>query len=153
MIHRRTLMLGIAATGLVAACADPPPGPAVVTIALTAEPGMNPAPDGGDRPVTVSILRLRDVGAFNAADFFALQNDPAAALAADLVGMDQLALAPGGAASKAVTFEPDAAFLGLLALVRDPGGRVWRLASPVAPGAVIAANVTLGPGGMALALA
>ena len=65
-----------------------------VTVAVTGGAGMNPGPDGADRPVTVSLLRLRDAGAFNTADLFALQ-DPAAALAADLVGMDQLAVAAG----------------------------------------------------------
>ena len=65
-----------------------------------AAPGMNPGPDGADRPVTLSLLRLKDAGAFMSADMFALQEDPAAALAADLIGMDQLPIAPGGTASK-----------------------------------------------------
>ena len=126
-------------------------GPASVAVNVAGQPGMNPGPDGTDRPVTVSILRLRDAGAFNSADFFALQ-DPATALAADLVGMDQIAVPPGGSAAQAVTMEPEATQLGLIALLRDPAGKVWRTAVPVAPGSTVSANVTLGPGGLALQL-
>jgi len=153
MLHRRAL-LATAAAGLLAACGGKaPPGPAVVTVTATGQPGMNPGPDGADRPVTLSLLRLRDAGVFNSADMFALQEDPATALAADLVGMDQLAIAPGGSASKTITFEPDATQLGLLALLRDPAGKVWRRAVPVAPGMQATATVILGPQGLALTLA
>ena len=148
----RRAFLAFAATGLVAACGGKPPGPAVVTVAAKGAPGMNPGPDGADRPVTLSLLRLRDAGAFMSADMFALQEDPAAALGADLIGMDQLAIAPGGTASKTITFEPEATQLGLLALLRDPAGKVWRLTTPVAPGMQATAAVTLGARGIGLAL-
>ena len=120
-MDRRAFLAIAAATGLLAACGGKPPGPAVVTVAVTGAPGMNPGPDGADRPVTLSLLRLKDAGAFNSADMFALQEDPATALAADLIGMDQLAIAPGGTASKTITFEPEATQLGLLALAARPG--------------------------------
>lgn len=113
---------------------------------------MNPGPDGADRPVTVSVLRLRDLGAFNSADFFAMQSDPAAALGASLVGMAQVAVPPGGVAALDVTFEPEAAFLGLVALVRDPGGKVWRVNAPAVPDTAATGAVTLGPGGLVLAV-
>ena len=102
--------------------------------------------------MTLSLLRRRDAGAFMSSDMFALLEDPAGALAADLLGMDQLALAPGGTASKTITFEPEATQLGLLALLRDPAGKVWRLATPVAPGMKATATVTLRPKGIELAL-
>jgi type VI secretion system protein VasD len=148
----RRAFIAFAATGLVAACGGKPPGPAVVAVAATGAPGMNPGPDGADRPVTLSLLRLKDAGAFMSADMFALQEDPAAALAADLVGMDQIAIAPGGTASKTITFEPEATQLGHLALLREPAGKVWRLATPVQPGMQATATVTLGPAGIVLAL-
>jgi type VI secretion system protein VasD len=154
-MDRRAFLATAAAAGLLSACGGkepPPPGPGVVTVNAVGQPGMNPAPDGSDRPVTLTLLRLKDVGAFNAADFFALQ-DPATALAADLVGMDQLAIAPGGSASKTLTFEPEATQLGLIAALRDPTGKVWRAATPVTPGAVITATVTLGPTGLGLQVA
>jgi len=113
---------------------------------------MNPGPDGADRPVTVSILRLRDAGAFSTAEMFALTGDPAATLPADLVGMDQVAITPGGGATRVVVMEPEATQLGLVALLREPGGRVWRVATPVAPGATASGAVRVGPGGLTLAM-
>jgi type VI secretion system protein VasD len=151
-MHRRAFLATTAAAGLLAACGGGPPAPGTVTVTATAAPGMNPAPDGTDRPVTLSLLRLKDAGAFNSADFFALQEDAAGVLAADLVGMDQLAVAPGGSAAKTLTFEPEATQLGLMASLRDPTGRVWRAAVPVAPGTNVTANVTLGPTGIGLAV-
>ena len=70
---------------------------------------MNPGPGGGDRPVTVLIMRLKSTGAFNSADYFALQGDAAKALGADLIGIDQIAVGPGATASKTITVEPEAA--------------------------------------------
>ena len=153
MPTRRAFLIGTGTLVLLAGCGGKPPGPAVVTLAFTGGPGMNPGPDGADRPLTILVLRLRDPGAFEAADFFALQSDPAAALGGSLVGQAQVAVPPGGAANLAVTMEPEAAFLGLAALFRDPGGKVWRVAKPVAPGAVATGTVTLGPAGLAFDLA
>jgi type VI secretion system protein VasD len=153
MLERRGFLV-LAGAGLLAACGGPeaPPGPAVVNVAVQGGPGMNPGPDGADRPVTLTVLRLRDLGAFNTADLFALQNDPAAALGGDLVGLEQLAVAPGGSAGSTVTLGPDAPYLGFIALLREPAGKVWRTATPVAQGTTPTANVNLGPGGMALTL-
>ena len=77
--------------------------------------------------------------------------DPTTALAAALVGMQQIAVAPGASASATVTMEPEATALGVVALLRDPSGKVWRTAVPVAPGSTVTANVTLGPSGLAVA--
>ena len=153
-MDRRAFLAIAAATGLLAACGGKkPPGPAMVTLNVTGAPGMNPGPDGADRPVTLSLLRLKDAGAFNSADMFALLENPATVLAADLIGMDQLPIAPGGKASKTITFEPTATALGLLASLRDPAGKVWRTAVPVVPGMVATGNVTLGPKGIELKMA
>jgi type VI secretion system protein VasD len=151
MLDRRGFLL--LSAGALAACGgEPPPRPpTVVTLTVNGGAGMNPGPDGADRPVTVSVLRLRDPGAFNTADLFALQSDPAAALGADLVGVEQLAVAPGGSASTSISPPPEVTHIGLLAMLREPDGRVWRSTVPVTPNATTAATVTLGPGGMALA--
>ena len=68
-MDRRAFLATAAAAGLLSACGgkEKPPGPAVVTVNAAGQPGMNPAPDGTDRPVTLTLLRLKDVGAFNAA--------------------------------------------------------------------------------------
>jgi type VI secretion system protein VasD len=150
MLHRRGILLAIGAAYLLSACSRGSPKPTTVT--LSGQPGMNPGPDGGERAVTVLVLQLRSVSTLNSADFFALQTDPATALGADLVGHDHITVLPGATISKTIAFEKEAAFLGLVALLRDPGGRVWRTSAPVSPGSTVEANVTLGRGGMALAL-
>ncbi|MEY9788034.1 type VI secretion system protein VasD [Sinorhizobium fredii] len=103
MLHRRDFLMVIGATGLISGCMSGPPKSSTVTVAAVGQAGMNLAADGGERPVTLLILRLKDIGKFNAADSFALQ-DPATALGADLVGSDQLTIAPGKTASKTVAF-------------------------------------------------
>jgi type VI secretion system protein VasD len=151
MIHRRDFIFALGATGLVSACQSGPPKPSTVTVNLAGQAGMNPGPDGGARPVTVLIMRLRSTGKFNSADYFALQGDPGAALGGDLIGSDQVAVAPGKTASKPIGVEAEATALGLVALLREPGGRNWRSTLSVSPGSKFAVNVTLGSGGMTVA--
>ncbi|MFD1981297.1 type VI secretion system lipoprotein TssJ [Mesorhizobium newzealandense] len=148
MIDRREFVVALGATGLLAACQSGPPKPSVITVNVTGGTGMNPGPGGGDRPVTVLVMRLKSTGKFNSADYFALQGDAGTALAGDLIGSDQIAVAPGKSASKTITVEPDATALGFVALIREPGGRNWRTTKSVSPGSKFTINVTLGSGGI-----
>lgn len=148
MIDRRELIVALGATGLLAACQSGPPKPSVITINVTGGAGMNPGPGGGDRPVTVLVMRLRSTGKFNSADYFALQGDAGSALAGDLIGSDQIAVGPGKSASKTITVEPDATALGFVALIREPTGRNWRTTKSVSPGSKFTINVSIGSGGI-----
>ncbi|MBB6408611.1 type VI secretion system lipoprotein TssJ [Mesorhizobium sangaii] len=148
MIDRREFVVALGATGLLAACQSGPPKPSVITVNVTGGAGMNPGPGGGDRPVTVLVMRLKSAGKFNSADYFALQGDAGTALAGDLIGSDQIAVGPGKSASKTITVEPDATALGFVALIREPGGRNWRTTKSVSPGSKFTINVTLGSGGI-----
>jgi type VI secretion system protein VasD len=93
---------------------------------------MNPGPDGADRPLTLQVLQLRGSGAFDGADFFALQA-PASALGADLVKADTIALAPGGKATKTIALEATTAILAVVAGFRDPTGKQFRAKTSVSP--------------------
>jgi type VI secretion system protein VasD len=146
-LNRRAFLATTAAAALLAACGGPP-GPAEVTVAATGGAGMNAGPDGADRPVTLSIMRLKDAGAFNTADYFALQEDAAGALGADLIGMDQVVVAPGASVTKTLAVEPEATSLGIVASLRDPTGKVWRTVTPVAPGSTVTVTVALGSSGL-----
>jgi type VI secretion system protein VasD len=148
MIHRRDFLVVIGAGGLAAACQSGPPKPSVVTVNLAGAAGMNPGPGGGDRPVTVMILRLKSTGAFNSADYFALQGGASAALGADLIGSDTVSVGPGKTASKTITVEPEATALGFVALIREPTGKTWRTTKSVSPGSKLTVNVRLGSGGI-----
>ena len=148
MIDRREFIVALGATGLLTACQSGPPKPSVITINVTGGAGMNPGPGGGDRPVTVLVMRLRSTGKFNSADYFALQGDAGSALGGDLIGSDQIAVGPGKSASKTITVEPDATALGFVALIRDPTGRNWRTTKSVSSGSKFTINVSLGSGGI-----
>ncbi|MFA6220645.1 MAG: type VI secretion system lipoprotein TssJ [Erythrobacter sp.] len=148
MIDRRQFVVALGATGLLAACQSGPPKPSVITVNVTGGAGMNQGPGGGDRPVTILVMRLRGTGKFNSADYFALQGDAGSALAGDLIGSDQIAVGPGKSASKTITVEPDATALGFVALIREPGGRNWRTTKSVSPGSKFTINVKLGSGGI-----
>ncbi|MFE0018404.1 type VI secretion system lipoprotein TssJ [Mesorhizobium sp. NPDC059054] len=148
MIDRREFMVALGATGLLAACQSGPPKPSTVSVNVSGGPGMNPGPGGGDRPVTVLVMRLRSTGKFNSADYFALQGDAGSALGADLIGSDTISVGPGKVATKTITVEPDATALGFVALIREPGGRNWRTTKSVSPGSTFAVNAKLGSGGI-----
>lgn len=148
MIDRRELILALGATALVGACQSGPPKPSTVTINVAGQAGMNPGPGGGDRPVTVLIMRLKSAGKFNSADYFALQGDAGTALAGDLVGSDSIAVGPGQTASKTITVEPEATTLGFVALIREPGGRTWRTTKSVSPGSTVTINARIGGSGI-----
>ncbi|ADV15357.1 type VI secretion system lipoprotein TssJ [Mesorhizobium ciceri] len=148
MIDRREFVVALGATGLLAACQSGPPKPSVITVNVTGGAGMNPGPGGGDRPVTILVMRLKSTGKFNSADYFALQGDTGTALAGDLIGSDQISVGPGKSASKTITVEPDATALGFVALIREPGGRNWRTTKSVSSGSKFTINVTLGSGGI-----
>lgn len=148
MIDRRDFIFALGATGLVAACQSGPPKPSTVTVNVSGQAGMNPGPGGGDRPVTVLIMRLKSTGKFNSADYFALQGDAGGTLGGDLIGSDQIAVGPGKAASKTITVEPEATALGFVALVREPTGRNWRTTKSVSPGSTVTITVTIGSGGI-----
>ncbi len=150
MLDRRQFIVVAGAGGLVAACQSGPTKPSAVTVKATGGAGMNPGPDGSDRPTTLLLFRLKGLGVFNTADVFALQSDPAATLGADLVGSTQLVVPPGGTATKALTFEPEAAYLGVVALVRDPSGRKTRASLAIAQESTVTAAVTLGSNGLSL---
>ena len=126
---RRAFLIGGSAVLLVA-CA--PAGPGSVTIVPQGTAGMNPGPDGTDRPLTLQVLQLKGAGAFDGADFFGLQN-ASATLGGDLLKADTITLAPGGKATKTVTLEATTALIAIVAGFRDPAGKQFRAKSSVSP--------------------
>lgn len=153
MIDRRGFLAGAAALGALAGCGGPEAsGPGVVTIVATASPGMNAATDGSDRPLTLHVVQLRAAGAFDTADFFALQ-DPATALGGDLVKADQLVVAPGGTVTRAIALDGATTMIGVIAGFRDPGGRMFRASTSIAATDTVTFSVEIGAAGIRLVAA
>ncbi|WP_372835310.1 type VI secretion system lipoprotein TssJ [Puniceibacterium confluentis] len=151
-IPRRTFLLTSAAgAGLIlTGCVEETP-PTVLSVRAQAGARMNPGPDGSDRPVTLSILQLSGSGAFDSADYFALQ-DPASALGGDLIKADQLVLAPGGSATVAIPVQAGTSVIGVVGGFINPTGRTVRSKIP-APGASQGLIISVGAGGLSLATA
>ncbi|REF69765.1 MULTISPECIES: type VI secretion system lipoprotein TssJ [Paracoccus] len=149
LFTRRATLAGLGTLALTAACGGPQ-GPGSVNLAMSAAAGVNPGPDGSDRPLTLHILQLRGTAGFDAADTLALQ-DPAAALGADLVKAETVTLAPGGSAEKALVLDPSTTAVAVVAGYRDPAGKNTRAKAAVSPTGTASFTVTAGPGGVVMA--
>lgn len=146
MIDRREVVGAGVLLALLGACT---PSAGAVTVVAQGGAGMNPGPDGADRPLTLQIVQLRSGAAFQSADFFALQS-PTAALGADLVKADVLVLSPGARQTKSIALDPATAMIGVIAGFRTPAGRNFRALTPVSATDSITLSLTLGPAGLAL---
>lgn len=119
-----------------AACAEPPPPPAPtgVALAITAGSGMN-----GGNPAKVKVFYLTSDANFLAADYFALNNEPAKTLGQDLVAVDEFLMAPGDTADDTKTFDLAVPYIGAVVGLRDIDQPGWRAISDLnarAPNAV-----------------
>jgi type VI secretion system protein VasD len=150
MLRRLAVFVALAASLVFATGGLFDPKPSKLTVNLIGGAGMNPGPNGGDRPVVVMIYRLKSTGAFQQADYFALEGNAAGTLGGDLLGMDSVAVGPGRRASQAITVEVEAAALGFVAFVREPASRRWKSTLPISPGSNLTINVGLGKGGISI---
>jgi type VI secretion system protein VasD len=149
MMERRDFLiatLGLGALGL-AGCA--PSGPGVVTVVAQGTAGMNPGPDGADRPLTVQVVQMRSAGAFDGADFFALQ-DPQAALGGEFIKADQIALTPGASKTLTIGLDAGTTVLGVIAGFRDPAGKVFRAKASVSATESVTFSVEVSGSGVKL---
>jgi type VI secretion system protein VasD len=150
MMERREFLLGtmvVGLTGGLSACA--PSGPGVVTVVAQGAAGMNPGPDGADRPLTLQIVQMRSAGAFDGADFFALQN-PAGALGGEFIKADQIALTPGAAKTLSIGLDAGTTVIGVIAGFRDPGGKNFRAKAAVSATESVTFAVTVTGSGVTL---
>jgi len=123
---------------VLSACAsgDPKPKePLRIDVTVNAASTVNPDEEKRAAPIVVRIYELKTDGAFNAADFFTLQDKDKTVLADDLVKRDQFQLRPDEHVTITRTADPATATLGVLAAYRDLPNSVWRAvyALPVTP--------------------
>ena len=142
MTYRRAFLAGTAATLLVAGCGGPA-GPGNLTVRTQGSAGMNPGPDGTDRPLTVTVVQLTSPAAFDTADYFALQT-PSTALGPTLLKANQIVVQPGASGSISIPMEDNVAVIGVIAGYRDPAGKIFRAktAAPAEGDAGIVVSVT-----------
>jgi type VI secretion system protein VasD len=139
--------LGLALCGVLVACAQkeppPPPPPTKVELTLTAADGVNPDPEGRASPVIVRYYQLAGTNAFEKADFFQLYDKEAALLGQDLLGRDEVPLAPGATQKAAFEAKAGTKFLGVVAAYRDINQAEWRADVPIPANQTTKLKVTL----------
>ncbi len=145
-LTRRSLLIGGSSVILLTACG--PEEPAALTLSAQGVSGMNPGPDGKDRPLILQVVQMSGAGAFDGADFFSLQN-PQAALGGEFVSVQQIVLQPGASQTVTIPVSAGASVIGIVAGFRNPEGKVFRVktSAPSGPAGVI---VAVQSGGLSL---
>jgi type VI secretion system protein VasD len=105
--------------------------PARVNIALNAAPDVNPDPSGQALSVVVRIYQLKDPGRFETADYYAVWKSDKETLADDYLERQERVIQPGTQRTIEIRANPQAAYLGFVALFRNPTGDTWRKIVPI----------------------
>ncbi|WP_322867354.1 type VI secretion system lipoprotein TssJ [Aquicoccus sp. G2-2] len=146
---RRTFLVSGSAGLALAGCMGPSSNNLAVSIQGRA--GMNPGPDGKDRPVTVSILQMSGSSGFDSADYVSLQS-PSSALGAELLKADQIVISGTTPVSRVIPVQAGASVIGIVGGFRSPTGKIVRrkIAAPTKDSGLI---INVGPGGISVSTA
>ena len=127
MLNRRDFVIALGATGLLAACQSGPPQPSTVVRQLRRQARHEPRPrrrrptgDGAD-PAAEEHRRVQLRRLFRPAGGRRPRRWRGPARHRPDLGRPRRRRA-----SKTITVEPEATHLGLVALLRDPTGKIWR---------------------------
>jgi type VI secretion system VasD/TssJ family lipoprotein len=122
----------------IGACSAPAPEPKVAkketcppvatSIALSASDRSNATPEGTGRPVQVRVYQLHADTKLRGASFEEIWQKDKEVLATDLKSVAEYTVFPGKSQDIPVKRIPDANFLGLVALFREPKGTDWYVA-------------------------
>lgn len=95
-------------------------------VEVVAAPDSNSVPGGRALPIVVRVYQLKDGGAFKGADYYRLTDKESATLGSDLIGREEITLAPGQRRSIAQPLSPQATHLGVIGGFRDIDRAAWR---------------------------
>jgi len=104
-----------------------------LTLALTATQRSNALSSGEGRPVQVRVYQLKSDARLRTASFEDVWQTDTKALEGEVVSTEQHTIFPGEKKNITVAPKPDAAFLGVVALFREPQGKDWFLTYEIAP--------------------
>jgi len=108
------------------ACSSKPPQPTELAVSFEASAHINPDSRGRASPVVVRFYQLKNLTAFNAADFFSLYERDQDVLGADLVGKEEFQFTPGEKKQLTRTVPPEMCCFAVLAAFRDLEHSQWR---------------------------
>ncbi len=100
---------------------------------VTATSRLNALSAGDGRPLQLRIYQLKSDVKLRTASFEDVWQNDAKVLEGDVVSSDQQTVFPGEEKTLSVTPKPDAAYLALVALFREPQGKDWFLAYEITP--------------------
>ncbi|MET1413051.1 type VI secretion system lipoprotein TssJ [Roseibium sp. HPY-6] len=126
-ISRRDF-LGLSGAALLlsqAACSRTPP-PTPIKIDLQADEFINPNENGDPAPVVVRVYQLKEVTAFEGAEYFDLADDDKKVLGGDLIGVQEFELTPGETKDFNRDVSSEATHIGVIASFRDIDSAQWR---------------------------
>ena len=133
MACRRTLLLraGVllcCAVGVASfAQAQDAKEPTKLQIRIEVSNGVNPDTSLRPSPIKVRLYELKDVGAFNEADYFSLDTSDKVVLAADMLAKDEFILRPGEVKVLERKSHSQTTAIGVLAGYRDLPNATWRV--------------------------
>ena len=104
------------------------PSPTTVNISALGTANMN-----GGAPAKVKVYYLTSASKFRTGDFFALFNEGEATLGTDLVGTDDLQLAPGRTVNTTRSFATAPTAVGVVAAFRDINSARFSAVRSIAP--------------------
>jgi type VI secretion system protein VasD len=119
----------------------PPPTPAAVPkpcpalppkLSITASTRTNAVATGEGRPLQVRIYQLKSDARLRAAAFEDIWQNDAKTLEGELVSTEQQTVFPGKTLEVLVTPKPDAHYLAVVGLFREPKGKDWLLSYELA---------------------
>ena len=130
-------LVSLTACALLGACSQLSPYSDLTKLDLTlnASDQLNPDLNGRPSPLVLQLVELSHATAFEQADYFDLQQRPAAMLAPDLLAMEEMELRPGEQRHFKIAAGAEAKHLGLIAAYRDLPNTRWRIRLDVQPGA------------------
>jgi len=93
---------------------------------IIASNGVNPNEYGRPSPVVIVLYQLKNIKAFNSADFATLYENPSQALGGDFVSQEQVEVAPGETSVFKCKLDPKTQYLGVVAAFSQFDKASWR---------------------------
>jgi len=115
---------GASLLAALAACSRVPP-PTPIKLQLQADEFINPNENGDPAPVVVRVYQLKEITAFENADYFELADDDKKVLGGDLIGVQEFELTPGSSKDYDRDVSSEATHIGVVASFRDISSAQW----------------------------
>ncbi|POF33792.1 type VI secretion system protein VasD [Roseibium marinum] len=116
---------GVSLLAALTACSRVPP-PTPIKLQLQADEFTNPNENGDPAPVVVRVYQLKEITAFQNADYFELADDDNKVLGGDLIGVQEFELTPGATKDYNRDVSSEATHIGVVASFRDINSAQWR---------------------------